>query len=404
MRDPFNAFCPHSTARLEGAKSGPLVGLTFAAKDLFDIAGHVTGGGNPDWLALHPPATKTAPVVQKLVDAGAAMVGKTNTDELSRGIFGENAHYGTPINPKAPGRVPGGSSSGSAAAVAGELVDFALGTDTGGSVRVPASFCGIYGIRPTHGRLAFEAVIPQAPSFDTIGWLARTPHLLARVATILLGISMDDAPRPRRVIVAEDAFAIAEPSTRAALAPAIDGLTKLIGRSEARELSSIPLAEWLRHQSALQGREAWTTFGEWIDTHNPRFGFEVADNFLRGTRADDAALNTASEFRAEARRQLALLLDPETVICLPTTPFPAPLAGQPRSVMWQRRVPVITLTCIAGMTGTPQLSVPAGDVDGLPVGLSLLARRGADDMLLALALTAYSELGIGDRSSGANIS
>jgi amidase len=404
VRDPFNAFCPHSTARLEGAKSGPFVGLTFAAKDLFDIAGHVTGGGNPDWLALHAPATKTAPVVQKLVDAGATMVGKTNTDELSRGIFGENAHYGTPINPKAPGRVPGGSSSGSAAAVAGELVDFALGTDTGGSVRVPASFCGIYGIRPTHGHLAFEGVIPQAPSFDTIGWLARTPHLLARVATVLLGISMDNAPRPRRVIVAEDAFAIAEPATRAALAPAIERLTKFIGRSEARELSSVPLAEWLRHQSALQGREAWTTFGEWIDTHNPRFGFEVADNFLRGTMADDVALNTASEFRAEARRQLALLLDPETVICLPTTPFPAPLAGQPRSVMWQRRVPVITLTCIAGMTDTPQLSVPAGDVDGLPVGLSLLARRGADDMLLALALTAHSELGIGDRSLGANIS
>jgi amidase len=218
MRDPFNAFCPHSTARLEGAKSGPLVGLTFAAKDLFDIAGHVTGGGNPDWLALHPPATKTAPVVQKLVDAGAAMVGKTNTDELSRGIFGENAHYGTPINPKAPGRVPGGSSSGSAAAVAGELVDFALGTDTGGSVRVPASFCGIYGIRPTHGRLAFEAVIPQAPSFDTIGWLARTPHLLARVATILLGISMDDAPRPRRVIVAEDVCHSGTGNTRGACA------------------------------------------------------------------------------------------------------------------------------------------------------------------------------------------
>src|SRR5438876_9020252 len=166
--DPLNAFCTHSSARLPGAPAGPLAGLTFAAKDLFDIAGHVTGAGNPDWLALHAPAARTAPVVQRLVDAGASMVGKTHTDELSRGIFGENAHYGTPVNPKAPDRVPGGSSSGSAAAVAGHLVDFALGTDTGGSVRVPASFCGLYGIRPTHGRLPLDGVIGQGPSFDTI--------------------------------------------------------------------------------------------------------------------------------------------------------------------------------------------------------------------------------------------
>ena len=173
MRDPYNAFCKHGPDRLTGAAAGPLAGLTCAIKDLFDIAGYVTGGGNPDWHASHEAARRTAPVVQKLLDAGATIVGKTHTDELSRGIFGENAHYGTPINPKAPGRVPGGSSSGSAAAVAGQLVDFALGTDTGGSVRVPASFCGIYGLRPSHGRLPFEGVLPQAPSFDTIGWFAR---------------------------------------------------------------------------------------------------------------------------------------------------------------------------------------------------------------------------------------
>ena len=389
MRDPFNAFCRFSTATLPGANSGPLAGLTFAVKDLFDIAGHVTGGGNPDWLASHAPAIKTAPIVQKLVDAGATMVGKTHTDELSRGIFGENAHYGTPINPRAPGRVPGGSSSGSAAAVAGELVDFALGTDTGGSVRVPASFCGVYGIRPTHGRLAFEGVIAQAPSFDTVGWFARTAHLTASIATVVLGISAENAPRPKRLIIAEDAFAAAEATTRGALMPAVEEFTRLIGRSEVRALSSAPLAEWLRHQSALQGREAWTTFGEWIDTRNPRFAFEVADNFLRGTLHDDGAIDVGESFRARCRVELAPLLDPETIVCLPTTPFPAPLAGQPRSLMRQRRVAVMTLTCIAGMIGAPQLSVPAGNVDGLPVGLSLLAAPGADDVILALATAAH---------------
>jgi amidase len=392
MHDPYHAFCANGPDRIAGAAKGLLSGLTFATKDLFDIAGHVTGGGNPDWLALQSPAIRTAPVVQKLLDAGASMIGKTHTDELSRGIFGENAHYGTPVNPMAPGHVPGGSSSGSAAAVAGKLVDFALGTDTGGSVRVPASFCGIYGFRPTHGRLPFVGVLPQAPSFDTIGWLARTPDLLARLANVLMGVDAEPAPHVRRLIVAEDAFAIAEATTRSALEPAVDRLAKLIGEREIRPLSSMPLAEWSRHQGALQGREAWATFGEWIDTHNPRFAFEVADNFLRGMRVDDEALNTALLFRANCRTEFAHLLEPGTVACLPTTPFPAPVVGQPRSFMWKLRASIITLTCIAGMTGAPQVSIPVAEVDGLPVGISLLGGVGTDDMILALALAVGDEV------------
>ena len=150
LNDRMGAFCKDSDAYLDGASEGPLFGLTFAAKDILDVAGHVTGGGNPDWKATHEAATRTAWAVQELVDAGASMVGKTISDELTRGIFGENVHYGTPINSRAPDRVPGGSSSGSVSAVAGGLVDFALGSDTGGSVRIPASFCGVFGLRPTH--------------------------------------------------------------------------------------------------------------------------------------------------------------------------------------------------------------------------------------------------------------
>jgi amidase len=385
VRDPYNAFCTHVTVRLDGASSGPLAGLTFAAKDLFDIAGHVTGAGNPDWLAQHQPAARTAPVVLKLVAAGATMAGKTHTDELSRGIFGENAHYGTPINPKAPDRVPGGSSSGSAAAVAGGLVDFALGTDTGGSVRVPASFCGLYGIRPTHGRLAFEGAVAQAPSYDTIGWLTRDPDLLARVADVLIGTSSEEARLPARLIIAEDAFALAQAPTAAALKPAVDRLSGLVGRVETRPLSAHSLLQWRQHQTALQGREAWQTFGDWIDRVNPRFGFEVADNILRGAHIDDAAIDEAKIFRAERRAELARLIDAGTIVCLPTAPFPAPPRGRPRSAMWQRRVPVIALTCIAGMLAAPQISMPVAEVDGLPVGLSILGAPGADAMLLAVA-------------------
>jgi amidase len=386
MYDSLNAFCTHSAARLQGAPGGQLAGLTFAAKDLFDIAGHVTGAGNPDWLALHAPASRTAPVVQRLVDSGANMIGKTHTAELSRGILGENAHYGTPINPKAPGRVPGGSSSGSAAAVAGGLVDFALGTDTGGSVRIPASFCGIYGIRPTHGRLSLEGVVGQAPSYDTVGWFARDADLLARIGEVLLELDLRQAQRPRHVIIATDAFGIAEPATAAVLASVVERITTAVGSSEHRRVSAtVPLADWFSHQRAIQGREAWDTFGEWIDRHNPRFAFDIADNFVRGRETPNAVLAAAREFRAARRAELMAMLDQETIFLLPTAPFPAPLRGQPRSTMWGQRTAISTLTTISGTLGAPQLSMPLALVDGLPVGLSILARPGGDDMLLAFA-------------------
>ena len=211
--DRLGAFCQDSRAFLPGDDRGPLAGLTFAAKDIFDVKGHVTGGGNPDWKASQPAAEATAWAVEALVGAGATMVGKTHTDELTRGILGVNAHYGTPLNPRAPGRVPGGSSSGSAAAVAGGLVDFALGSDTGGSVRIPASFCGLYGLRPTHGRIPLDGILLQAPSYDTVGWFARDAGLFARVGSVLLQTEIGKA-RPRRLVEAADAFEVADEAVR----------------------------------------------------------------------------------------------------------------------------------------------------------------------------------------------
>jgi len=197
MPDDINAFVPGPRVHIEGRPDGPLSGLTFAAKDLFDVAGHPTGGGNPDWARANPIPTRHAWAVQRLLDAGATLIGKTITDEVSLGIVGENAFYGTPINSRAPDRVPGGSSSGSAAAVAAGLCDTALGTDTGGSVRVPASFCGLYGIRPTHGRLDISGMMQQAPSSDTTGWFARDAAAFARVSSVMLGEAIPTA-LPRR--------------------------------------------------------------------------------------------------------------------------------------------------------------------------------------------------------------
>jgi amidase len=312
------------------------------------------------------------------------MVGKTITDELTRGIFGENPHYGTPANPRAPGRVPGGSSSGSASAVAGGLVDFALGSDTGGSVRVPAAFCGLYGIRPTHGRIRVDGMVPQAPSFDTVGWFARDADTFARVGEVLLSAPANTL-KPRRLLVAEDAFEVADPATTTALTPIVDIAASLIGASSNVRISPTSLAEWSRHQRVLQGREAWETARAWIDAVNPRFAFGVAESYMTGRSFTDAQVEEASKVQTTAAAIVDELLADGAVLCLPIAPTPAPLVGEPQSVRRPLGPRLGALACVAGLTGRPQINLPLAEVDGLPVGLSLIGARGADESLIAFA-------------------
>jgi amidase len=382
--DRLNAFCKDTDAYLQGVAGGPLSDLTFAAKDIFDVVGYVTGGGNPDWKATHEAARRTAWVVSVLVAAGATMVGKTITDEITRGIFGENAHYGTPQNPRAPGRVPGGSSSGSASAVAGGLVDFALGSDTGGSVRVPSSFCGLYGLRPTHGRILLDGILLQAPSYDTIGWFARDPGLLAKVGSVLLQREIR-AVRPRHLVIAEDAFEVADEAVQDALRPAVDHLASLIGHCTTARLAPTRLSDWSSQQQILQGREAWETARDWIDRVNPRFSFEVADRYRFASTISDAEVEAARVSRQAIIDRMTAVLADGVVVCLPTTPTPAPLRGERLSARDALRPRISTLTCVAGTTGTPQINLPLAEVDGLPVGLSLLGARGSDEVLIAFA-------------------
>ncbi|HSF30036.1 MAG TPA: amidase [Candidatus Tectomicrobia bacterium] len=389
--DRLNAFCKDTDAYLDGAAGGPLSGLTFAAKDIFDVAGYVTGGGNPDWKATHAPARTTAWVVRSLVEAGATMVGKTITDEITRGIFGENVHYGTPVNPRAPGRVPGGSSSGSAAAVAGGLVDFALGSDTGGSVRVPASFCGLYGLRPTHGRIPLDGILLQAPSYDTIGWFARDADLFARVGSVLLQGEIGSV-HPRHLVIAGDAFEVADQAVQQVLKPIVDRIASLAGHYTTERLAPARLSDWSRQQQILQGREAWETARDWIDRVNPRFSFEVAERFSFASAVSDAEVEMARTARGAIIERMTAFLADGVVICLPTTPTPAPLRGERLSTRNLLRPRISTLTCIAGTTGTPQINLPLGEVDGLPVGLSLLGARGADEMLIAFAREVVRDL------------
>ena len=377
-------FVPGPALRIAGSPGGPLAGLTFAAKDLFDVAGHPTGGGNPDWARAHPVPTRHAWAVQRLLDAGATLVGKTVTDEVSLGILGENPFDGTPLNPKGFDRVPGGSSSGSASAVAQGLCDTGLGTDTGGSVRVPASFCGLYGIRPTHGRLDLDGMTRQAPGSDTTGWFARDAATFARVSEVLLG---EPAPAdlPTRLVVAVDAFGLADDETAAALRPMVCRLSALVRTAREDHLAPPGLSVWARAQRTLQSSEAWVTFKDWIDRENPRMAWSVARGLALAAAISEPEREWAALTRAEARARLAWLLPPGTVLCLPTTPFPAPRKGLPLGVLAPLRARIACLTAHGGLAGVPQVSIPGAHVGGLPVGLSIVAARGADAALVAVA-------------------
>jgi amidase len=380
VHDPYDAFCRHSHVELNGAADGPLRGLTFAVKDVFDIAGHRTGNGNPVWLETHAPAARTASSVERLLAAGARMIGKTHTDELAYSLNGENVHYGTPTNPNAPGRIPGGSSSGSAAAVAGGLVDFALGSDCGGSIRLPASYCGIFGLRTTHGLIPTGGVVELAASFDTVGWFARDAAMMRRVGDILLPAASGFVPK--RLLFAEDAFAFAGPEVTAALADATARLkAPFAEQREVRVYTGDPAA-WAATFRVLQGDEIRRRHGGWIDTHNPRFGPDIAERFRWTRTIEPAEIERLRPLREDVAGHMAALLGDDAILCLPTAPGIAPKLATSGAELDVFRARALALLCVAGLARLPQLSLPLGTMDGCPLGLSLIAPRGGDRGLL----------------------
>ena len=382
--DRLGAFCRDTHVEMTGASHGPLVGLTFAVKDIYDVAGHRTGFGSPDWLRTHGPAARTASVVQRLLDAGAHLVGKTHTDELTWSLTGENAHYGTPVNVNAPGRIPGGSSSGSAAAVAAAVVDFAVGSDTGGSVRLPASFCGILGMRPTHGRIPLDGVCPLAPSFDTCGWFARDAGVFERVGRTLL---CDDelAPPPARLLIAQDALEVAGETVAHAVRSALDKVAALVGMPEPVAVGDEPLILWMDYFRFLQGAEAWATHGEWITREKPTLGPGVKERFAWAPTVAPADIARAGTRREEIARRMAEMLGERTVLALPSAPGTALLRNSSPKVLDELRARALPILCIAGLARLPQMSLPLTELDDCPLGLSLIAARGNDTLLLELA-------------------
>lgn len=375
-------FFDQDPVHLTPTQSGPLSGLTFAVKDLFDLAGSVTGLGNPTWRDTHGPALANAPCVDRLLQAGAELVGKTHTDELAYSLAGQNQHYGTPPNPAVPDGIPGGSSSGSASVVAAKLVDFALGTDTGGSVRVPASYCGIYGLRPTHGAVDTTGVAHLAKSFDTVGWFARSADVMLAVGRELL----PDRPMPmlRQIRLLKEGSEIAG----AELAEQVAAMAGRFGLPLGAPAGVGPLEDFLQAFRPVQAFEAWALYGAWIRQHRPRFGPGVRERFEAAAKAscDERSL---AQTRCEAlRERVRALVGRDTVLCLPTTPTSAPPLDASSDQVEAVRFKTLCLTAVAGVAGLPQLSLPwLSDPRG-PIGLSLIGPPGSDLQLLELAAKA----------------
>ena len=385
LHDPAHAFMPYPKAPVPHAGTGPLAGLSFGVKDLFHVAGYPTSGGQPLLLVLSGIQTRTAPTVQRLLDAGARFAGKTLTDELAFSMNGQNAHFGSPINGAAPDRIAGGSSCGSASAVSNGLCDFALGTDTGGSVRAPASHCGLVGLRPTHGRVSLEGALDLAPSQDTCGWFTRDVPTFARVADVLLGEDTTPLPDVVRLLAPTDLWALPTPAALKAYKPARAQVEAALGKARAAKVVLDDLDAMYWNFRYIQGFESWQVDGAFIRRFAPPLGPGVSQRFAWAREVSDQQVAQARAFRDRFRAHLAQLLGRDGVLVLPTMPDIAPLVNEPEAALEDYRNRAIRLLCVAGLSGFPQLSLPLAGRSGAPLGLSLLGPAGSDRSLVRLA-------------------
>lgn len=350
---------------------GALDQTAFAVKDVFAIGGEKNSAGNPTWYETHEPAQQDAPVIGQLLQQGATLQGMTHTDELMYSLNGENVHFGTPPNPLHEGHIPGGSSSGSAAATVER--DFTVGTDTGGSIRVPASYCGVYGIRPTHGAISVEGVIPLAPSFDTVGWMSTSSAILQRVGDVLL---TDESAPFQQLVIDTQAWSLLEQADRVLLEQALGSVSAL-----QKQLTQ-PLDAWATLFRTIQGIEIWQTHSAWIEEAAPNFAPSIAERFAWTRTLDTTQYDTLKEQQKQITMYMQQSLRKTDVLIIPTTASVAPKKNATPQEVEAIRTKTMQLTCIAGLTGFPQVTVPVMRADGLALGLSFIANRGCDRQLL----------------------
>ena len=383
MDDPVNCLVPENLrSPIKGEASGPLSDLTFVAKDLFDVVGHRTSNGSPDFHQHAKPSLTNATVISKLIAAGGTLTGMTICDEFFYSLTGANAHYGTPINFRAPGRLPGGSSSGSAAALTVAMSDFAIGSDTGGSVRIPASFCGLWGIRPTLGRVSLDGARAMAPSFDTVGWFTNDAELLSLVGSVVLEGSVDQSAI-RRFVIAKDILTRTDKSITSAFDAWVK--TASLDSVEHVTLASDGLDSWWNVFRIIQAGEVKTTNLPWVRDYQANLGQGIKERFLIAEQITDEELYKARQERERIVKQIDAVIIPGTVLVMPTAPCIAPKLDAEGASLEAFRSNTMALTCIAGLAGLPQVSMPVLTVDDCPVGVSLVGAHGSDEELLNLA-------------------
>jgi len=362
-----------------GSQAGPLVGESVAVKDLYAVAGHPVGAGNPAWEAAAPVERSDATVVETLVEAGASVRGIARTDEFAYSLAGTNAHHGTPPNPRAPGRVPGGSSSGSASAVALGHATIGLGTDTGGSVRVPAAYQGLVGIRTSHDVVPRGGLLPLAPTFDAVGWLTRSTDLLRRVGDVLL--PPDRATGGTDLVVVPELLGLAEPDVRASVERWVTDRGLVV--REAWPLGE--LGAWLGAFQTWQAWEAWAVRGGWLTDRLDTLGPDVRGRFERAAGVAKADADAAYDTVRAARDRITDLLGDRVLVLPSASSVPPPLGPGLAAAIAATREATMRLTCLAGLAGAPAVSLPLTTADRLPAGVCLVAAPGRDRALLDLA-------------------
>ncbi len=382
----LNAWCDYPEVAVAHADAGPLQGLTLAVKDLFQVAGYPNGWGSPTRLAEAQPDTETQSAVQKMLDAGAEFVGKSQCEELCFSLTGINAHYGAPVNSAAPDRVTGGSSSGSASLVAAGVVDIATGSDTGGSVRAPASYCGLIGLRITHGRIALDRTMPLASSFDCFGWFARDAETYARVGEVLLGDDERDTPLKRLVGSPDLDSLLLSDADYLAFSSGAEKVEKYFDDERTFDALGIDLENAYKAFRVCQAYEAWQAHGDWITTSKPDLGPGVKERFEYGAAVSGAEFERASSQRAEIRRQLEALIGDDGLLVLPTVPSCAPLKNESEDTLQAFREQALVLLCLSGLSGLPQITLPLAEVYDAPLGVSLIGPRGSDRRLIDIAV------------------
>ena len=384
--DPLQAFVRDNHIAMRGLKGGRLSDYVFAAKDVFKVKGSTWGNGHPDWLRYSEPDEFTASAITKLLDQGSDLVGKTICDELCYSISGENWHYGSPLNPNDTRRLTGGSSSGSCAATAGGLVDFAIGSDCLGSVRVPASYNGIIGLRPSYERIKNDGEAPYCESMDVLGFVASEKKVFQDVASVLLDKDPEET-KFKKLYIVDDAFAAVDKEVKEPFDGIIDEMSDKLGNVEHITLADEGLDYWVKEVfQIVQGYEIWESYGGFINKYRPRLSPGPKDRLEKAATISRERYLKAKKKKEEFRKRVESLLSDGAIMITPTASSIAPLKSASLEEIDRLRTQSSNLLCISPLAEIPQLTLPLLEQEEIPLGVTLMSAKNTDRALIDFGL------------------